>query len=184
MLIPDFFLSFFFFSKYDARISSYDFKCHNTHCGQHYQDFITCTCFLSHEPNVSKHSRLSSGMCSQLSLDVLWTSDSRRLLRYKAHKKHWDTENKVHDLGVDRRVQFITYGSSLTITNTITEMVQSYALVWAFAGGYFLHNHHDTYMATIYSAHQIQYCSILANSNSPKQQTKLRLYYTEKGSIK
>lgn len=68
------------------RISSYEFKCHNTHCGQHCQDFITCTCFLSHEPNVSKHSRLSRGMCSQLSIDVLRTSDSRRLLRYKAHK--------------------------------------------------------------------------------------------------
>lgn len=27
--------------------------------------------FLSHEPNVSKHSQLSSGMCSQLSIDVL-----------------------------------------------------------------------------------------------------------------
>lgn len=68
------------------RISSYEFKCHNAHCGQHCQDFITCTCFLSHEPNVSKHSRLSRGMCSQLSIDVLRTSDSCRLLRYKAHK--------------------------------------------------------------------------------------------------
>lgn len=80
-------------------ISSYQFQSHNTHCGQHCQDFITCTCFLSHEPNVSKHSQLSRGMCSQLSLDVLRTSDSRRLLRYKAHKNIEIQKNKVHDLG-------------------------------------------------------------------------------------
>lgn len=59
-----------FVVKSMLRISSYEFKSHNTHCGQHCQDFITCTCFLSHEPNVSKHSQLSRGVCSQLSLDV------------------------------------------------------------------------------------------------------------------
>lgn len=32
------------------------------------------------------HSRLSRGCCFQFSLAVLWTSDSRRPLRYKAHR--------------------------------------------------------------------------------------------------
>lgn len=108
-------------------ISSYQFQSHNTHCVQHCQDFITCTCFLSHEPNVSKHSQLSHGMCSQLSLDVLRTSDSRRLLRYKAHKNIEIQKNKVHDLGGKHKETFQT---SLTITTTKTEKVYSTFLLF------------------------------------------------------
>lgn len=152
-MIPDFFLW-----KYDCRISSYEFKSHNTHCGQHCQDFITCTCFLSHEPNVSKHSQLSRGMCSQLSLDVLWTSDSRRLLRYKAHKNIEIQKTKF-------MIWVWTQGyisTSLTITNTKTEKVQSYYLFWAFVGGYFEQSHHkknkNKSKNKTLLANQIKYC--------------------------
>ena len=101
----------------NLRISSYQFSCHNTHFGQHCQDVITCTWFLSHEPNVSKHScRLSSGVCSHFSLDVLWTSDSRRLLRYKAHKnieiQKTEFMIRVETVGYTS----ITYAASLTVT--------------------------------------------------------------------
>lgn len=142
----------FFLWKYVYRISSYDFKNHNTHCGQHCQDFITCTCFLSHEPNVSKHSQLSRGMCSQLSLDVLWTSDSRRLLRYKAHK----------NIGIQRTkfmiwVETKRYNSTLlTITNTKQKrFIFPFLAVWWWL---YCTIPPKTYMATMYYANQIEYC--------------------------
>lgn len=63
----------------------------NKHC----QDGITWTCFLSHEPNVSKHSGFSSGVCSQFSYRCL---QNKRLTLpaslLKAHRENRDTQNK------------------------------------------------------------------------------------------
>ena len=70
----------------------------NEHC----QEYITWTCFLSHEPNVSKHCCFSSWVCPQFSF--------RRLLKQATHvggfatkstEKNRDTHNKekFRDLG-------------------------------------------------------------------------------------
>lgn len=124
-------------------ISSYQFQSHNTHCGQHCQDFITCTCFLSHEPNVSKHSQLSRGMCSQLSLDVLRTSDSRRLLRYKAHKNIEIQKNKVRDLGGRHKDTFQHHLPSprQKQKRSSHHFFFFYPFLAFFAGGYFVQSH-------------------------------------------
>lgn len=53
----------------------------NEHC----QEYITWTCFLSHEPNVSKHSCFSSWVCPQFSF--------RRLLKQATHAGGFATKS-------------------------------------------------------------------------------------------
>lgn len=60
----------------------------NEHC----QELITWACFLSHEPNVSKHSCLSSGVCPQFSF--------RRLLKQATHVGGFATKSTQREIKI------------------------------------------------------------------------------------